>query len=128
MRKLDHVGVIVRSLEDATKIYEQLGFAVERVVRVPLDDGREIPIAFIEIADGVDLELIEAPDFLDSGAEPLHHICFEVPDIVAELDRLKRAGTPLADEEPRKGVAAAKVAFLETGAADGVRIELAQKD
>ena len=86
-----------------------------------------MPIAFIPVGAGVDLELIEAPGALDAGFEPLHHICFEVPDIAAELAACKAAGTPLADQEPRPGAAARLIAFLDPAAANGVRIELAEK-
>lgn len=89
-------------------------------------EGREIPIAFLPLAPGVELELIEAPGLLDAGAEPLHHLCFEVEDLVAELARLKAAEVPLADEQPRRGAVAGEVAFLRPEAADGVLIELAQ--
>lgn len=123
-RRIDHVGVLVRSLGGATVIYERLGLSVERVVRVE-HEGREIPIAFIDVG-GVHVELIEAPHLLDGGAAPLHHLCFEVDDVVAELDHLRAAGLPLADQEPRPGAVAARVAFLRPEAADGVLIELAQ--
>jgi methylmalonyl-CoA epimerase len=126
MRKLDHIGVLVRELEPAAEIYTRLGFAVGRVLAVEYE-GQEIRIAFIEVAAGVELELIEAPEFLDLGAEPLHHICFEVADIHGELGRLASAGVPLADARPRPGASAALVAFLAPAAADGVRLELAQK-
>ena len=123
-QRLDHVGVVVRSLERATSIYEQLGLKVERVIRLQ-HEGHDYAIAFLDVG-GVHIELIEAPHMLDAGAEPLHHICLEVDDVAAELARLKEAGVPLADEEPRPGAVAAHVAFLQPEAADGVRIELSQ--
>jgi methylmalonyl-CoA/ethylmalonyl-CoA epimerase len=126
MRKLDHIGIYVRSIDEASKIYERLGFPVERVIKFAAG-GREVPIAFIPVGEGVDLELIEAPGALDAGLEPLHHICFEVPDIAAELAEARRLGTPLADQAPRPGAAARLIAFFEPEAADGVRIELAEK-
>jgi catechol 2,3-dioxygenase-like lactoylglutathione lyase family enzyme len=124
--RLDHIGVLVRKLEGAAAIYERLGLDVERVTIFEYE-GRQIRIAFIEIADGVELELIEAPELIDAGAEPLHHVCFEVADIHRQLGQLADAGFPLADAEPREGASAPLVAFLDTAAADGVRIELAQK-
>jgi catechol 2,3-dioxygenase-like lactoylglutathione lyase family enzyme len=126
MRKLDHIGIYVRSIEEASRIYAQLGFPVERVIQFEAG-GRAVPIAFIPVGDGVDLELIEAPAAVDAGFEPLHHICFEVPDIASELDALAAAGCPLADRGPRPGAAARLIAFLEPAAAAGVRIELAEK-
>jgi methylmalonyl-CoA epimerase len=126
MRQLNHVGIYVRSIDEASKIYERLGCPVERTIRFSAG-GVEVPIAFIPLAGGVDLELIEAPAALDNGAEPLNHICFEVEDIHAELKSLAADGIPLATPEPRPGAAARLIAFLEPSAAHGVRIELAEK-
>lgn len=126
MRQLNHVGIYVRSIEEASRIYERLGCTVERTVRYMAPNGMEVPIAFIPLAGGVDLELIEWPQALDDGAEPLHHICFEVEDIAAEWARLKADGVSVATAEPRQGVAARLIGFLDPEAADGVRIELAE--
>jgi methylmalonyl-CoA/ethylmalonyl-CoA epimerase len=126
MRQLDHIGIYVRSIEASSKIYERLGFPIERTIQFDAG-GRAVPIAFIPVAPGVDIELIEAPGALDAGLEALHHICFEVPDIAAELLELERDGIPLADHAPRPGAAARLIAFLEPAAGDGVRIELAEK-
>lgn len=126
LKQLNHVGIYVRSIEQAAKIYERLGCPVERTVRFNAAAGVEVPIAFIPLAGGVDLELIEAPGALDRGAEPLHHICFEVEDLAAELKSLTADGIPLANAEPRPGAAARLIAFLEPEATDGVRIELAE--
>lgn len=127
MKKLDHIGVYVRSIEAAAGIYERFGFTIDRIVTLTTATGADVRIAFLPIAEGVDLELIEAPGALDQGAEPLHHICFEVPDIEGELQRLRDDGVPLATPSPRPGAAARLIAFLEPVAADGVRIELAEK-
>ena len=84
MKKLDHIGVYVRSIEASKGIYERFGYTIERIVTLedPLGAAR-CRFAFIPIAEGVDLELIQAPAALDNGMEPLHHICFEVEDIGA---------------------------------------------
>ena len=127
MRKVDHVGIVVRSLDNALGIYQRLGLSVEKIVPFRLDDGDEIRVAFLPVGEGIDLELIESPRMLDGGAEPLNHIALAVADIDHELARLKEAGTPLEDEQPRRGVSSPRIAFLDAEAADGVRIELAEK-
>ncbi|MFN0095776.1 MAG: VOC family protein [Dehalococcoidia bacterium] len=126
MRQLDHVGIYVRSIDEASKIYTRLGFPVEKVIQFDAG-GRAVPIAFIPVAPGVDIELIEAPAALDAGVEPLHHVCFTVEDISSELSALKAEGVPVADHAPRPGAAARLIAFLQPEAAHGVRVELAEK-
>jgi methylmalonyl-CoA/ethylmalonyl-CoA epimerase len=127
MRKVDHIGIVVRSLEASIGIYQRLGISVERVVPFRLDDGSDIRVAFLPVGEGIDLELIEAPQMLDEGAEPLNHIALAVADIETELERLKETNTPLEDERPRRGVSSPRIAFLNAEAADGVRIELTEK-
>lgn len=125
-RRLNHVGIVVRSVDEAKAIYAELGFPLEREVEFRRELGRTIRVGIIPVAPGVMLELIEDPEMLENGAPALNHICLEVPDITSELARLKSAGIPLQDERPRKGVVSEAIAFLQPQAADGVRIELAQ--
>ena len=127
MNRLDHIGVFVRNIEAASQIYARFGITVERIVELPTANGRSVRIAFLPLSGGVDLELIEAPAALDNGIEPLNHICFEVPDIEAELQSLKADRVPLEFDTPRPGAAARLIAFLDRAAADGVRIEIAEK-
>lgn len=127
MNRLDHIGIFVRNIEAASAIYARYGVQVERIAEFQVGEGRTIRVAFLPLQEGLDLEMIEAPAALDNGMEPLNHLCFEVPDIHAELAALKAAGVPLENEEPRPGVAAPLIAFLDRAAADGVRIEIAQK-
>jgi catechol 2,3-dioxygenase-like lactoylglutathione lyase family enzyme len=127
MNRLDHIGIFVRNIEAASAIYARFGVTVERVIDFPAGAGRSVRIAFLPLPGGLDLELIEAPAALDNGVEPLNHICFEVPDILAELASLKAEGVPLEFDEPRPGAAARLIAFLDKAAADGVRIEIAEK-
>jgi methylmalonyl-CoA/ethylmalonyl-CoA epimerase len=127
VRKVDHVGIVVRSLDSALGIYQRLGLSVEKIVPFRLDDGDEIRVAFLPVGEGIELELIESPRMLDEGAEPLNHIALAVADIDLELDRLKKANTPLEDERPRRGVSSPRIAFLDAKAAHGVRIELTEK-
>src|SRR5436305_1181757 len=110
MNRLDHIGVFVRNIEAASAIYARFGVAIERIVELQAGEGRTIRIAFLPLSGGLDLELIEAPDALDRGVEPLNHLCFEVPDIRAELAALKAAGVPLESDEPRPGAAARLIA------------------
>jgi catechol 2,3-dioxygenase-like lactoylglutathione lyase family enzyme len=128
MSKLDHIGVFVHSLDEAAKTYERLGFPMERVVDFRRANGREVRVGIIQLTGGVELELLEDPEALESGVQPLNHICFEVADIRDELAQLKSEGFPLESDVPRPGITAPAIAFLLPEAADGVRIELCQKD
>ena len=128
--KLDHIGIAVTELEASIKAYETLGFTVESIDDVP---GFGVKVAFLPMESGA-VELVQpvAEDsamakFLAKKGQGIHHLCFEVEDIRAELARLAEAGVQLVDAEPREGAHGTLVAFLHPKSTGGVLIELAQK-
>ncbi len=124
--RLDHVGVAVRSLEEAVAFYRDiLGFAP----RPPeTADGATI-IAMA--AGGVDLELLSSADpgspigkYVARHGPGIHHLCFRVPDLDLALRRCRDAGYRLINEAPRPGADGRRVAFLHPKATAGILIEL----
>jgi len=88
--------------------------------------------AFLPIGES-HLELLEPTDpsstiarFLEKRSG-LHHVCIVVPDIEAELARLKAAGATLVDETPRVGAGGCRVAFVHPKSAEGVLLELKEE-
>ncbi|MND01886.1 hypothetical protein D3C83_210580 [compost metagenome] len=57
----------------------------------------------------------------------MHHLSFQVDDLQAELDRLRREGIRLIDEKPRPGAGGYLIAFLHPSSTNGVLIEFSQK-
>ena len=126
---LDHIGIAVPSIETAAAFYEMLtggkATAIERI------ESQGVDVVFI--GDGPRIELL-APSradstvqrFLDRRGPGLHHIAYRVEDIRRELERLKKAGVRLIDEEPRPGAGGHRVGFLHPSASGGVLIELVQ--
>ena len=124
--RLDHVGVAVRSLEEAVAFYRDiLGFAP----RPPeTADGATI-IAMA--AGGVDLELLSSADpgspigkYVARHGPGIHHLCFRVPDLDLALRRCRDAGYRLINVAPRPGADGRRVAFLHPKATAGILIEL----
>lgn len=127
---VDHLGVLVGDVDEAATVYEALGLSVGAVERVP-DFG--VRIAFIRAGESL-VELVEpepgtdlVADLPDRWGATLHHVAFRVADVESQLDALREAGVPLADEEPRPGAGDASVAFLDRRAGNGVRIELVER-
>jgi methylmalonyl-CoA epimerase len=126
-RRVHHVAVVVRSIEDALTLYHDLlGLPLETILDVPNDRVR---IAFLGVGESK-VELVEPTDdttgvarFLDSKGEGFHHVCFEVADLTAELTRLGIEGVELIDSAPRRG-AEGPVAFLHPRSCHGVLVEL----
>ena len=128
--KLDHIGIAVENLQASIKVYENLGFTVESVDDVP---GFGVKVAFLPMESG-NVELVQPvkddsamAKFLEKKGQGIHHLCFEVADIEAELARLEAAGVQLVDPVPRQGAHGTLVAFLHPKSTGGVLIELAQK-
>ncbi|MGD0017883.1 MAG: methylmalonyl-CoA epimerase [Candidatus Limnocylindrales bacterium] len=125
--KIHHVAVIVRDLEAALGLYrDRLGLTVETVMPIPYD---RVTIGFLPVGE-VKIELVQPDDdttgaakFLESKGEGFHHVCFEVPDIQAALDRLAADGLQLIDKIARKG-AEGPVAFVHPKSCHGVLVEL----
>jgi methylmalonyl-CoA epimerase len=130
--RLDHVALVVHDLQQVTEFYRRaFGLEAERRYDLPEQGVR---IAFLPGgAGGAELELVQPTDrtsgvarFLEQRGEGMHHLCFEVDDLPAELARLAELGVVLVDTVPRPG-AEGKVAFVHPKGAHGVLIELLEK-
>lgn len=129
---VDQVAVAVASVEDATRIYEDiLGLTAEHD-EVIEDQG--VKTRFFPVADTMTVvEALEptGPEtpvgrFLEKRGPGVHHIAFRVDDLEAELDRLAKAGVRLIDNEPRVGAEGKRIAFIHPKETGGVLIELCQ--
>ncbi len=130
--RLNHVAIAVPSVEAAAAIYrEKLGAKVSDPVPMP-DHG--VTTIFVELANSK-IELLEPlgtaspiARFLEKHPQGgMHHLCFEVDDIVAARDRLSGQGaTILGDGEPVPGAHGKPVVFLHPKEFCGTLIELEQ--
>ncbi len=129
IRKVDHLGIVVRSLEQSIPYYRDLlGLPFLGTEIVP--DGT-VRVAFFQAGESK-IELIEpianpgVEKFLEKRGEGIHHVCLQTDDIVAELARLAAAGADLIDKAPRAGAHHMQVAFVHPKSMGGVLVELAQ--
>ena len=132
-RRIDHVAIIVRNIEQALVFYrDALGITPSEIKEVPTEQVR---IAFLPMGGpgGSELELIEpvTPNssltrFLEKRGEGLHHICLEVADIDAALAEMQEKGVPVLDKQPRIA-AAGRAIFLHPKGTNGVLLELLEK-
>ena len=128
--KIDHIGIAVRSLESALKLYSQgFGLRADHVEEVADQKTR---VATLPVGESR-LELLEAMEedspvgkFIAKRGEGLHHICFRVENLEGELKKLKAAGVRLIDDMPRPGAGECLVAFIHPSSTGGVLVELSQ--
>lgn len=127
--RIDHIGIAVKSIEDALKLYtDALGLEVKGIEIV---EAQKVRTAIIPVGESK-IELLESTDpegviarYIEKRGEGLHHLALAVSDIEQALDDLQGKEVPLIDEKPRSGVEDSRIAFLHPKAA-GVLIELVE--
>jgi methylmalonyl-CoA epimerase len=130
--KVDHIGIAVKSLDDAMKLYtDVLGLKVHEIEEVA---EQKVRVAVIPVGESR-VELLEAtaPDgptakYIEKRGEGIHHIAIRVDDIEKTLEDMKGAGIPLIDEKFRIGAGGAKIAFVHPKGTNGILLELCQRD
>jgi len=130
--KLNHVAIAVPDLAAATALYRDV---LGAKVSAPLDQpAHGVTVVFVTL-DNSKVELLHPlgenspiKAFLERNASGgIHHICYEVPDIIAARDRLKAAGARvLGDGEPKIGAHDKPVLFLHPKDFNGTLVELEQ--
>jgi methylmalonyl-CoA/ethylmalonyl-CoA epimerase len=130
--RLNHLAIVVPDLESAAAIYrDTLGATVSRPLMLP-EHG--VTTVFVELPN-TKIELLHPlganspiAKFLQANpAGGMHHVCYEVPDILAARDMLKRAGARvLGDGEPKPGAHGKPVLFLHPKDFCGTLVELEQ--
>jgi methylmalonyl-CoA/ethylmalonyl-CoA epimerase len=130
--RLNHVAIVVPELAAATAVYrDTLGAKVSAVQTLP-EHG--VHVVFVELPN-TKIELLQAMDaaspiakFLERNpGGGMHHVCYEVPDIIAARDQLKAKGAKvLGDGNPRIGAHGKPVLFLSPKDFCGTLVELEQ--
>lgn len=131
MLKVEHIGIAVKSLENASLIFDKLfnksAYKLEQV------ESEGVSTSFYAMGD-TKIELLEAtnPDsaiakFIEKKGEGIHHIAFEVENIYDEMKRLEGEGFTLINKEPKKGADNKLICFLHPKTTNGLLIELCQE-
>ncbi len=131
MEKIEHIGIAVKDLSVSNALFEKLlGVSPYKSEKV---ESEGVMTSFFQAGPNK-IELLEAtnPDspiakFIDKKGEGIHHIAFDVADIVAEIQRLKDEGFIVLNEKPKRGADNKLVAFLHPKGTNGVLVELCQE-
>ena len=130
LKKINHIAVAVNNLEEASKFYQTvLGLTLSGVEVVT---AQKTKVGFFKIGES-NIELVQPaePDsplvkFLETKGQGIHHICFEVDDVEAEVKAYLEKGATMVDQKPRPGAHNTKVAFVHPKSSGGVLIELCE--
>jgi methylmalonyl-CoA/ethylmalonyl-CoA epimerase len=130
LKKINHIAIAVNNLEEAAKFYQNvLGLTISGVEVVT---AQKTKVGFFKIGES-NIELVQPsePDsplvkFLETKGQGIHHICFEVDDVEAEVKAYLAKGATLIDQKPRPGAHNTKIAFIHPKSSSGVLIELCE--
>ena len=130
-KKISHIGVAVRSIEETAEFYKKLGLEVESIEVV---ESQKVRVAFIPVGD-VRIELLEPTSdsstvakFIEKRGEGIHHIAMATDDLVSKLSEVEGKGVQLIDKKPRPGAHNASIAFLHPRSTHGILLELCEED
>jgi methylmalonyl-CoA/ethylmalonyl-CoA epimerase len=128
MRKIEHIGIAVKNLEQANQLFAQL-LGIEHY-KIETVETEGVRTSFFQVGD-VKIELLEAtrPDspiakFIDKKGEGIHHIAFDVANIDAALPELKQKNFQAIHEIPKAGADNKMIAFLHPKSTNGVLVEI----
>ncbi|MBS3993890.1 MAG: methylmalonyl-CoA epimerase [Bacteroidetes bacterium] len=131
MHKIEHIGIAVKDLASANELYTKLFGQAPYKIEEVASEG--VKTSFFKSGPNK-IELLEATNadspiakFIEKRGEGIHHIAFEVTNIVTEVDRLKSNGFIVLNEQPKKGADNKLIVFLHPKSTNGVLIELCQE-
>ena len=131
MRKIEHIGIAVKDLDVSNVLFEKLFGAPAYKSEVVESEGVTTSFFFL-FSNKIELLAATHPEspiakFIEKKGEGIHHIAFDVEDIVSEIARLQKEGFVVLNETPKKGADNKLVAFLHPKSTNGVLIELCQE-
>ena len=131
MKKIEHIGIAVKDINQSNVLFAKI-FG-KKSYKEELVESEGVVTSFFQIGESK-IELISSSDinsriakFLNKNNKGVHHIAFEVNDIVKEIQRLKGQGFNLLNETPKLGAENKLICFLDPKDTEGVLIELCQE-
>jgi len=131
MLKIEHIGIAIKNLEKSNQLFAALlgteHYKTESV------ESESVITSFFKVGDSK-VELLEATSpesaiarFIEKRGEGIHHIAFEVENILEAMKNLKERGFLLLQDEPKKGADNKLICFLHPKSTNGVLIEICQE-
>ena len=131
MKKIEHIGIAVRSIEKSKSLFEMLFGTPEYKVEEVLSE--QVRTSFFQVGDSK-IELLESiggegaiSKYIEKRGEGIHHIAFEVEDINKSMEEMRAKGFTLLNEKPKKGADNKWICFIHPKSANGILVELCQE-
>ena len=131
-RKIEHIGIAVKSLETANAMFKELAEA--QLLKIETVESEGVRTSFFQVGE-TKIEFLESTKegssiekFIEKRGEGIHHIAFEVQNIEAELVRLQDLGFQLINTVPKDGADNKRIAFLHPKSTNGILVELCEEN
>jgi methylmalonyl-CoA/ethylmalonyl-CoA epimerase len=129
--KIEHIGIAVKDLDAANEVYSKL-LGVDPYKSEGVESEGVMTSFFQTEVNKIELLAATNSDsaiakFIEKKGEGIHHIAFHVDDIYAEMDRLRKEGFVLLNEEPKMGADNKLICFVHPKGTHGVLVELCQE-
>ena len=131
MKKIEHIGIAVKDLQESNAMYAKLlGTAHYKIEEV---ESEGVRTSFFQAGDAK-IELLESTTedgpiakFIERRGAGIHHIAFEVEDIERAMEEARTNGFQLINEQPKRGADNKLVCFIHPKSTGGVLIEYCQE-
>ncbi len=130
MKKLEHIGIAVKNLENSSQIFKDI-LGVDSYKMEPVE-SENVNTLFYQVGD-TKIELLEATSedspiakFIEKRGEGIHHLAFEVDDIEAKIAELLEKDYRMIHTMPKDGADNKRIAFMHPKSSNGVLVELCQ--
>lgn len=131
MKKLEHIGIAVKNLEESNQLFAKLLGKPHYKIEEVASEG--VRTSFFEVGE-VKIELLEATNadspiakFIEKRGEGIHHLAFEVADIEKSILSYSDNGFTLLNQHPKPGADNKRIAFMHPKSTNGVLVELCQE-
>ena len=131
MKRIEHIGIAVKELDNANVLFEKLFNQTHYKIEKVKSEG--VSTSFFKLGE-TKIELLQATHpnspiakFIKNRGEGIHHIAIEVDNIYSEMNRLLSKGFELINTESKDGADNKKTCFIHPSSTNGVLIELCQE-
>ena|SRR5258706_9114941 len=131
MKYIEHIGIAVKDLKISIPLFEKL--LNTKCYKTETVESENVITALLKTGE-TKIELLQGRDengviqkFIDRKGEGIHHIAFEVEDMITEIERLQKEGFIMLSREPKRGADNKVICFLHPKTSNGILIELCQE-
>jgi methylmalonyl-CoA/ethylmalonyl-CoA epimerase len=131
IKKIEHIGIAVKDMDHSNALFKKL-FGSEHY-KIEKVESEGVSTSFFMLGE-TKIELVASTSdnssiakFIEKKGEGIHHIAYAVDDIGAEMERLKKEGFELINQQPKDGADNKLICFLHPKSTNGVLVELCQE-